>query len=235
MTPEKAAENFQATFYKDIAGTWEFERTNAEAVIIHILDNGSFVFGQATPTDHAGQAGIELGQLNWQAPSSSISPSFTLDTNGEWGFSHPIGVHTLNFDGTNLVCMKQVLIKPINSRVQQSSGLVGTWKLSETQLFAFFDNNHYFFLDGQGSVGDEDCGLRGIEYGKLSITTNALALTEILYDTNGCAGFYDPWDKGKVHATYSISGTSLTMHPQGETLLHYNVVTKILRSSLSQT
>ncbi len=28
--------------------------------------------------------------------------------------------------------------------------------------------------------------------------------------------YIDSWDGSKVNATYSISGTSLTLHPQGE-------------------
>lgn len=33
---------------------------------------------------------------------------------------------------------------------------------------------------------------------------------------NECGGLYNPCDKIKVNAIYSIPGTSLTLHPQGE-------------------
>ncbi|ECF7044840.1 hypothetical protein ZB76_26445, partial [Salmonella enterica subsp. enterica] len=47
ITPEKASENFQATFYKDIAGTWEINRTDNTAVLIHILEDGRYALGEA--------------------------------------------------------------------------------------------------------------------------------------------------------------------------------------------
>ena len=99
----------------------------------------------------------------------------------------------------------------ILTKVKQSSGLVGTWQFNQTHLFAFFDTGFYFLLDTEG-----DCDNPGIEYGKYSITSNTLAITEVLYDTNGCGGLHDTSDSAKVNATYSISGTSLTLHPQGE-------------------
>ncbi len=74
MTPEKAAENFQATFYKDIAGTWEIGRTNASAVLLHILPDGRYALGEADVADETGKPGIEIGQLNWNALTSALSP-----------------------------------------------------------------------------------------------------------------------------------------------------------------
>lgn len=216
VTPEKATENFQASFYKDIAGTWEIGRTNASAVLLHILADGRYVLGEADVEDETGQPGIEIGRLNWNALTSALSPEISLDTNGDYGLSHPDndGQYRLSYNGTDLVLTDVGSNSTyILTKVKQSSGLVGTWKFSETQLFAFFDNNYYFFLDGEGG---DDCGWAGIEYGKLSITANTLTPTEVLYDTNECGGLQDSWDGSKVNATYSISGTSLTLHPQGE-------------------
>ncbi|WP_168378324.1 hypothetical protein [Acinetobacter cumulans] len=216
VTPEKATENFQASFYKDIAGTWEIGRTNTSAVLLHILPDGRYALGEADEDDETGQPGIEIGRLNWNALTSALSPEISLDTNGDYGLSHPDndGQYRLSYNGTDLVLTDVGSNSTyILTKVKQSSGLVGTWKFSETQLFAFFDNNYYFFLDGEGG---DDCGWAGIEYGKLSITANTLTPTEVLYDTNECGGLQDSWDGSKVNATYSISGTSLTLHPQGE-------------------
>ncbi|WP_179996267.1 hypothetical protein [Acinetobacter sp. YH16051] len=216
VTPEKAAENFQATFYKDIAGTWEIGRTESTAVILHILPTGQYVIGEADITDETGHAGIEMGRLNWNSIDSTLMPLISEDTNGDYGLSHPDnnGHFRLNYNGTNLV-LTDVGSNSIYTfnKVKQSTGLVGTLQLNQTHLFAFFDTGFYFFLDTEG--GDE-CGWPGIEYGKYSLTGNTLSATEILYDTNDCGGLHDPWDNSKVNATYSISGTSLTLHPQGE-------------------
>lgn len=214
VTPEKAAENFQATFYKDIAGTWEIGRTNTSAVVLHILPDGRYVLGEADEADVTGQPGIEIGRLNWNALTSALSPEISLDTNGDYGLSHPDndGHYRLSYNGTDLVLTDVGSNSTyILTKVKQSSGLVGTWQFNQTHLFAFFDTGFYFLLDTEG-----DCDNPGIEYGKYSITSNTLAVTEVLYDTNGCGGLHDTSDSAKVNATYSISGTSLTLHPQGE-------------------
>ena len=216
VNEEDAKAHFQATFYKDIAGTWEINRTDSSAVLLHILEDGRYALGEAEEKDDAGEPGIEIGHLKWDATTSVIQPVILHDTNGEWGLSHPADqkLYTLNFDGTRLVLNEPGANATYYlSRIQQSNGLVGSWRLNDTHLFAFFDNNYYFFLDTEG--GDE-CGRPGIEYGKYSLTGNTLSATEILYDTNDCGGLHDPWDNSKVNATYSISGTSLTLHPQGE-------------------
>lgn len=157
-----------------------------------------------------------MGRLNWNSIDSTLIPLISEDTNGDYGLSHPDnnGHFRLNYNGTNLV-LTDVGSNSIYTfnKVKQSTGLVGTWQLNQTHLFAFFDTGFYFFLDTEG--GDE-CGRPGIEYGKYSLTGNTLSATEILYDTNDCGGLHDPWDNSKVNATYSISGTSLTLHPQGE-------------------
>ncbi len=83
ITPEKAAENFQSTFYKDIAGTWEIGRNANSAVLIHILEDGRYALGQAEAVDGDGTPGIETGELNWNATTSVISPRIIQDSNGE--------------------------------------------------------------------------------------------------------------------------------------------------------
>ncbi|WP_180005789.1 hypothetical protein [Acinetobacter sp. YH12237] len=216
VTPQKAAENFQTTFYKDIAGTWEIGRTNASAVLLHILADGRYVLGEADVEDETGKPGIEIGQLNWNALTSALNPVISIDTNGDYGLSHPDNDdhYRLSYNGTDLVLTDVGSNSTyILTKVKQSSGLVGTWKFSETQLFAFFDNNYYFFLDGEGG---EDCGWAGIEYGKLSITANTLTPTEVFYDTNECGGFHDSFDDSKSIVNYTISGTSLTIGSEGE-------------------
>lgn len=216
VTPEKAAENFQATFYKDIAGTWEIGRTESTAVILHILPDGRYALGEADVADETGKSGIETGRLNWNALTSALSPVISVDTNGDYGLSHPDndGHYRLSYNGTDLVLTDVGSNSTyILTKVKQSSGLVGTWQFNQTHLFAFFDTGFYFLLDTEG---DDDCANPGIEYGKYSMTANTLAATEVLYDTNGCGGLHDTSDSTKVNATYSISGTSLTLHPQGE-------------------
>nr|WP_286410740.1 lipocalin family protein [Acinetobacter pseudolwoffii] len=216
VNEEDAKAHFQATFYKDIAGTWEINRTDSSAVLLHILEDGRYALGEAEEKDDAGEPGIEIGHLKWDATTSVIQPVILHDTNGEWGLSHPADqkLYTLNFDGTRLVLNEPGANATYYlSRIQQSNGLVGSWRLNDTHLFAFFDNNYYFFLDTEGG---DDCGWPGIEYGKYTLSANTLTTTEVLFDTNECGGLQDSWDGSKTIASINISGNTLVLHPQGE-------------------
>ena len=216
ITPEKASENFQMTFYKDIAGTWEINRTDNTAVLIHILEDGRYALGEAEAKDESGQAGIEMGRLKWNATTTVIEPEILHDTNGEWGLSHPAEnkPYSLNFNGTQLILTEPGVNAEYRlNRVKQSNSLVGTWRLNETHLFAFFDNNYYFFLDTEGG---DDCGWPGIEYGKYTLSANTLTTTEVLFDTNECGGLQDSSNGSKTIASINISNNNLILHPQGE-------------------
>lgn len=216
VNEEDAKAHFQATFYKDIAGTWEINRTDNTAVLIHILEDGRYALGEAEAKDESGQAGIEMGRLKWNATTTVIEPEILHDTNGEWGLSHPAEnkPYSLNFNGTQLILTEPGVNTEYRlNRVKQSNSLVGTWRLNETHLFAFFDNNYYFFLDTEGG---DDCGWPGIEYGKYTLSANTLTTTEVLFDTNECVGLQDSSNGGKTIANINISNNNLILHPQGE-------------------
>ena len=216
VNEEDAKAHFQATFYKDIAGTWEINRTDNTAVLIHILEDGRYALGEAEAKDESGQAGIEMGRLKWNATTTVIEPEILHDTNGEWGLSHPAEnkAYSLNFNGTQLILTEPGVSTEYRlNRVKQSNSLVGTWRLNETHLFAFFDNNYYFFLDTEGG---DDCGWPGIEYGKYTLSANTLTTTEVLFDTNECGGLQDSSNGSKTIASINISNNNLILHPQGE-------------------
>jgi len=216
VNEEDAKAHFQATFYKDIAGTWEINRTDNTAVLIHILEDGRYALGEAEAKDESGQAGIEMGRLKWNATTTVIEPEILHDTNGEWGLSHPAEnkPYSLNFNGTQLILTEPGVSTEYRlNRVKQSNSLVGTWRLNETHLFAFFDNNYYFFLDTEGG---DDCGWPGIEYGKYTLSANTLTTTEVLFDTNECGGLQDSSNGSKTIASINISNNNLILHPQGE-------------------
>ncbi len=216
VNEEDAKAHFQATFYKDIAGTWEINRTDNTAVLIHILEDGRYALGEAEAKDESGQAGIEMGRLKWNATTTVIEPEILHDTNGEWGLSHPAEnkPYSLNFNGTQLILTEPGVNTEYRlNRVKQSNSLVGTWRLNETHLFAFFDNNYYFFIDTEGG---DDCGWPGIEYGKYTLSANTLTTTEVLFDTNECGGLQDSSNGSKTIASINISNNNLILHPQGE-------------------
>ncbi|NCI79751.1 hypothetical protein [Acinetobacter kanungonis] len=216
VSPEQAKENFQKALYKDIAGVWEFNRTNEHAVLVYIDEQGNFALGEADETDDAGTAGLETGALNWDALTGNIKPTFTRDTNGEWGLSHPAESkpYTLSFDGTVLSLFEPGVNETYAlKRVSKVDGaLTGGWKYSEGQIFAFFDNEYYFMID---PVGDSECGQPGIEYGKYLLNSGRIYPETPLFDTNLCAGLYDTTGETPSFA-YSINNNLLTVQGEGE-------------------
>ncbi len=155
-------------------------------------------------------------QATFYKDIAGIEPEILHDTNGEWGLSHPAEnkPYSLNFNGTQLILTEPGVNTEYRlNRVKQSNSLVGTWRLNETHLFAFFDNNYYFFLDTEGG---DDCGWPGIEYGKYTLSANTLTTTEVLFDTNECGGLQDSSNGSKTIASINISNNNLILHPQGE-------------------
>ncbi len=214
VTLDEAKANIQKTFYKNVAGSWELNRTVDSAVLIHIFEDGRYVLGEAGEAENSSQSGIEIGDFRWDATNASLFPSISVDTNGEWGLSYEEEPYSLNYDGTNLILSESVDgVKEEHrfTRVKQSSGLVGTWMYGTTHLFAFYDDSHYFLID---TLGDEECGTPGIEYGKYTLLGNNFTTTDVAYDTNGCGGLQDGIYKAK--GTINISDSNLTLQSQGE-------------------
>ena len=216
VSPEVAKENFQKALYKDIAGVWELNRTNEHAVLVYVDDQGNYALGEADETDDSGQAGIETGQLNWDALTGKLDPDISLDTNGEWGLSDPAESqpYTLSFNGTVLSLFEPGVNEIyVLKRVSKVDGkLTGGWKYSEGQIFAFFNDGYYFMMD---PVGDSECGSPGIEYGQYSLTSTNLNVPNYVFDTNRCAGIHDTTGETYTYA-YTVNNDVLTLQGNGE-------------------
>jgi hypothetical protein len=68
-------------------------RNDSSAVVV-LTSSGTFFMAQdGDPgVDPGGHDGIEIGTLQWDQATGVISNvQFTVDTNGEWGLSHPFG------------------------------------------------------------------------------------------------------------------------------------------------
>lgn len=222
VSAEQAKQNFQTAFYQDIAGVWEIPQKNSkEKILFHIDKSGNYTMGQATPRDAHGQPGIEYGKLNWNAITGEVNPEISIDTNEEWGMSHPIGKHTLTFDGTHLIIGEPEIKQShqLNRVKQSTDSFVGTWTM-EDHLFTFFADNSYVLLH----TGSDDCGFPGLEYGKYSTTAKTMSVSEAYYDTTGCSGLIDSFyneelTPGKYDLdtfSYVLKGDTLTLQYGGE-------------------
>ena len=130
------------------------------------------------------------------------------DTNGEWGFSHPLdtfedGTHyRITLDGNVLTFRERDkdaedgLWETQFARVvsQGADDIVGTWVLEESDekgsAFVFLPTGDYMHVE----VGPaDDAGQTGIEHGAYQWTKadGTFATMEVFTDTNGEWGFSD--------------------------------------------
>jgi hypothetical protein len=232
VDPEVALAHFRTQFFKDIAGVYTADLGDDEFIAFRINADGSYLMGEVAPEDNAGEPGIERGKLEWNPQTGELGASnVTLDTNGEWGLSHPLAEETLylSYTGGKLL-VKTDYDDPAETdetleltRLENGSGIVGPWALNrnsdvpasslEVAQFLFLADGRYLMLDtvGDDEYNDTDdlkCGDPGIEFGHYSFAGGVLATSGIIADTNACAGLHDT-DKAENLAYSQFSDVSI--------------------------
>lgn len=234
VTVAEAQAHFQDEFFAKLNGTWQVAPSANEEIVFRFATNGSYIMGEYAPDDgESGGDGIERGSIAWDPASGRITASnITLDTNGDWGLSHPGEEQLyLAFEGDNtlVVTIKEPgaadEVVRLNRVQSASTGIVGTWGLDDgtsfaTQQFVFLGNGKYFMLD---PVGDVDCGEAGLEVGSYSLVNNVLSFANIVVDTNGCAGVHDATDNsyGSFPATLNNTAGALVLTEDEESFTLY--------------
>lgn len=199
VTPTDAQANFKKAFFESIQGVWEMGHTTEKAIVFRFSVHGDYIMGETGAADASGSSGIEFGKIDWNPLTGVITATQTIDTNGHWGLSHPANdkPYKLRLNGNNLVIEESgTSVQGTFTRVtNNNASIVGTWALGsatifKTQNFTFFDNGYYLLSDTEGDSG---CGSPGVEFGKYHLSGSNLSVTksEVLFDTNGCAGLAD--------------------------------------------
>jgi hypothetical protein len=167
-------------------------------------DGGTFLMAQAKPDDLAALdvSGLELGAVDYTASTGTLKSQLELDTNLTAGTSHPGGsgpITGVSFSSTGMTIPGGAILPRASS---PANGIVGVWALSPTDLkvqhFVFYPNGKVLLIDPLGDTSGGACttanqGPPGVEYASYTYdaTTGALRVFDKLYDTNGCAGFFD--------------------------------------------
>lgn len=219
-TVAEAQAHFQGEFFAKLSGTWQVAPSANEEIVFRFAANGSYIMGEYAPDDsESGGDGIERGSIAWDPASGRITASnITLDTNGDWGLSHP-GEEQLYFafegDNTLVVTIKEPGAADDVVRLNrvEPNGIVGTWGLGDgtsfaTQQFIFLGNGRYFMLDTDGDV---NCGAAGLEVGSYSLVNNVLSFANSIADTNGCAGVHDTTDNSYGSFPATLNNTAGTL------------------------
>lgn len=170
-----------------------------------------------------GTAGVEYGGADSFVISLvdsygykvTVAPS--IDTNLQFGLSHPLPCDRFQALGDRLGTSGNCPDAEdgvIDKAPNNASGLVGVWALDSasdlnTVQIAFLPNGRFLLVD---PFGDGDCGQPGVEFGSYSwnSATGALSLSSLLYDTNGCGGFFEEDQPYGFTVTLAQGGQQLT-------------------------
>jgi len=230
-------------------GVWG-EASDTDAFVFRFGDSGRFLMGQGSPQDlqMREQTGAELGWFEYDAATQKFRTLLEVDSNMTAGTSHP---NAADLNTTMAVSASQLTLSSgrVFSRLSGgTSGVVGLWALGsatdlKTQHFVFFPNGKVLMIDPLGDTANGVCaaarqGPSGGEFASYTFNaaTGALRVFGKVYDTNGCAGFFDS-SQGAVSAgtanteanftvTFSGDGKSATVNNGAESFTLYRVASQ---------
>ncbi|MCK6554929.1 hypothetical protein L6Q96_10170 [Candidatus Binatia bacterium] len=81
-----------------LVGSWVAgpDDGNPGRVVVTVFDNAHYMFAQQGGGGPGGHDGIERGTYTWDQPTGAFTAAVAVDTNGEWGFSDPVGAWTIH-------------------------------------------------------------------------------------------------------------------------------------------
>lgn len=198
---------------------------------IRFNPNGEYLHGQAETANGSGMPGVEYGTAS--LPSFDVNgyklvATTSVDTNGEWGASHPLNCDRFRSVGEQLfftedrttptTCANSTNLDPASKAENDPTGIVGVWAMGsattiKTQHFVFFSNGKFLMVDPLGDTQGNQCGGPGVEAGSYTYNsaTKVLKVSSFTFDTNGCAGLSE---SGAVTA----NGVTFTISSDGNTI-----------------
>lgn len=214
-----AQAHFRAEFFSQLRGAWVL-RQGQELILFRVGQDGDYAMGEIAAADGDGRMGIETGRMTWDASTGEFGAVVAVDTNGDWGLSHPLEGETIRMEGDQFVVRTPGDEPVAFSRIENDpNSLVGMWGLGSAtdvnkQTFVFGSNGSYVMID---PVGDEEGNcpvLRGLEVGTYTFANNTLSVTEPpRHDQNGCAGLWDSPSGGgaEIPLQFNADKTTFTV------------------------
>ncbi len=171
-----------------LVGSWY--RRNAlqpnSAVVLTFLDDSNLVFAQdSTPVPNAtGTSGMERGTYTWNQSDGTFTVNLSVDTNGEWGLSHPTGTVTITVNGDILTYTDSVEGWVQFARLKESptNPLVGTWwrgtlTTPDNLIVTTVLDDTTIILIEDGNPAIDPAGTDGIERATYTFTPKSASLT----------------------------------------------------------
>ena len=140
--------------------------------------NGHFVMMQDgdSVVDPNGTDGMERGTFTWDSETGAFTTEVLVDTNGEWGLSHPLGAETITVNGDTMTYSVVGEGDFTFNRLPSSSNnpLIGGWFKGDAStddnstLLVIVDDNKYVFAEDYDPVVDPS-GQDGMERGTYTL------------------------------------------------------------------
>lgn len=200
-----------------IVGAWQFgDGTNNDSGILVFQADGTYFHAEDGIAESSANDGVERGTYIWDEQTGLIIATPNVDTNGQYGLSHPNGPDSVTVDGDSLVVAdtESTALLRVNN---PANPIVGGWRIcdnagSDTGVLVFLDNGTYFHAEVNAEDGN------GMERGTYSWNsgTEILTINSTPVDTNAQIGL-----NGVGTLDVSITGRKiLTIEDTEETQLY---------------
>lgn len=220
-------------------GVWQFEGYEGLEPRWLVIDaQGQYAHAEVGNHDGAGHTGIEAGQLPLPAANRTLPPQVHMDTNGQWGLSHPQAAQWLwsvDDDGhtaqlrvrTPDPLLPERLLRRLDTphaRDNAQGTPVGAWQhpdghvliISSKRTWVWMDNTHASATTPRASAPANCKPQAGLEYGSYVLQGHALRVGLVFADTNGCGGLHNASAATQVTWQLQLQGDTLQMQGPGQ-------------------
>lgn len=219
-----------------LVGSW-YATVRGAQVLLTFDEQGRYIHAENANADDAGQTGIETGTYTWNSSTGAFTSSCpSLDTNGEWGLSHPTpgtcsgATATMTVKGNSLAFAIDDEVLSFARVVDATKPIVGSWLGGDSSVLIVLT----FFADGgyvHTEIGETDhAGQSGMERGGYiwNAATGAFASSCPFVDTNGQWGLshQTPDLCAGTSATATISGNTLSLDLGDEGTVTFNRIVR---------
>lgn len=219
-------------------GVWQFEGYEGLEPRWLVIDaKGRYVHAEVGPSDGAGHTGMEAGQLPWPGTTARLPAFVRVDTNGQWGLSHPQAKQWLwavEDDGqqaqlrirTPEPLEPERLLRRLDTphaRANAQGTPVGAWQhpdghlliISSKRTWVWIDNTHASHTTPRASAPAHCKPQAGMEYGSYTLQGPTLRVGLVFADTNGCGGLHNTAAAAKGQWDVQLQGDTLQLQGPG--------------------
>ncbi len=194
---------------------WFITNGTNDSAMVRFGANGEYLVGQAAFDSHLGYGTVRVTGFDTGGFILVGTPVISLPA-GAWG-----GFSAQSRYRSNGESFINAMGETMNKAENIPGSLVGVWAFLptaiKTQTILFTSAGKFLLSD---PIGDDSCAIPGVEYGNYSYNTTSKAFTvsNVIFDTNRCAGLRDSTNGSLFSGTVNLSADGMTasVTPPGE-------------------